>query len=210
MIIKRQIIMAFVFCGIIAGLVGFKFHGFQAKTLDLSQFHGTLLTQPREIKPFNLMGIDGRTFNNASLQGHWTLLFFGFTSCHSVCPLTMAELGQMYRLLHNQHVQSLPQVVMISLDSERDTAERLAQYVHTFNAEFYGARGNEHDVAQLAHELGVAYATIQTQNKNTQQSYDIEHTGTIIMVNPQGKVTAFFTTPHQAQALADDYLLLNA
>lgn len=176
------------------------------KQPDLQQFHGTWLAKPRPISAFSLTGMDGKAFDNRSLQGHWTMIFFGFTNCGYLCPTTMAELGKMYRLLEQQHVGPLMQVVMISVDPKRDTREKLAAYVTAFDPHFYGARGVGSEVKKMAQELGIAY--LKVSSPKDQQNYDIQHSGTVMLINPQGQLNGFFTTPHHADLLAKDYQLL--
>lgn len=177
------------------------------KNIDMSQFHGTYLQHPRPVNDFSLTGIDHQVFNNSSLQGHWTLVFFGFTHCAYLCPTTMAELAKMYRVLEEKKVQDLPQVVMISIDPERDGLDHLANYVHSFQPAFYGASGSEAALQAMTREMGVAYAKVNDQEKKA-QNYDIQHSGAIILFNPQGELNAFFTTPHHAAVMAKDYILL--
>jgi protein SCO1 len=176
------------------------------KKVDLSQFNGTLLDTPREVKEFDLIRSDKASFTNASLKGHWTMLFFGFTNCGSICPTTMAELGKMYRLLQKEGVKELPQVIMISVDPERDTLKHLDQYVKAFDPHFYGARGSEEAISSMTKEMGIAYTKVM-KNDDDSTNHDIEHTGTIMLFNPQGQLSAFFTTP-KAPLLAKDYQLL--
>ncbi|AHE67954.1 SCO family protein [Legionella oakridgensis] len=178
------------------------------KKIDESQFHGTLLNHPREVNSFALTGIDEQPFNNAKLQGQWTMMFFGFTNCGYLCPTTMAELGKMYRLLEEKGAKTLPKVVMISIDPQRDDLEKLAHYVHAFNSNFYGARGDKSTIKAMTREMGIAYAKVALKDNKDSENYDIEHTGTVLLFNPQGQLIAFFTVPHQADSLANDYLLL--
>lgn len=178
------------------------------RSRELSEFHGTILDTPRAVNAFKLMGIDNVPFNNASLQGHWTIVFFGFTNCGSICPTTMAELGKMYRLLEEKGEKKLPQVVMVSVDPSRDNLKKLEHYVKAFDPHFYGARGDEDSVEEMSNEIGIAYTKIVRQGNEDSSNYDIEHTGTIILFNPKGELSAFFTMPHQAPLLAKDYLLL--
>lgn len=199
--LKRYYI--FFFSAMVAGLAGF----FIAKNIFLDhraayECHGTCLKQPRDIHSFHFTGIDQKPFDNTSLYGHWTLLFFGFTHCSSMCPTTMAELNQVYQLMAKRNAQ-VPQVVMISIDPERDNLEQLARYVKAFNPNFYGARAAEERIHQLTQELGLAYFKT-TQKSHDEQNYDIEHTGAVMLINPQGKLTAFFTAPHQAKLIVDD------
>ena len=180
------------------------------KTVDVSQLHGTMLDEPRAVQAFSLTGIDHKPFNNASLNGSWTMVFFGFTHCGYMCPTTMAELGKMYRLLEEKGVKNLPKVVMISVDPARDHLNKLGHYVKAFDSHFYGARGREDAIKAMTHEMGIAYLKVAQKNTDDASHYDIEHTGSILLFNPQGKLVAFFTTPHQAALLAKDYMLLIA
>ncbi|CEK11438.1 SCO family protein [Legionella hackeliae] len=178
------------------------------KKIDPEQFNGTFLETPREINQFALTGIDNQPFNNQSLKGQWTMVFFGFTNCGYLCPTTMSELAKMYRTLEEEGIQPLPRVVMISIDPERDNLEKLDHYVKAFNPHFYGARGTDEIVKQMTHEMGVAYAKIAIPNSNDPNNYDVQHSGAVMLFNPQGELNAFFTTPHQANLLAKDYQLL--
>lgn len=178
------------------------------KKIDVSNFHGTYLEKPRTVKSFSLRGIDQHVFANSTLSNRWTMIFFGFTNCGYLCPTTMAELGKMYRILEGEGVKNLPQVVMISIDPERDDQEKLSQYVTSFHPAFYGARGDETSIAQMTQEMGIAYAKVMTNEENDGKYYDIQHSGAVMLFNPKGELNAFFTTPHHADLLAKDYRLL--
>jgi protein SCO1 len=178
-----------------------------SKSVDMTSFNGTWLSQARDVSAFDLMGTAGK-FNNAQLKDHWTMMFFGFTTCPSICPTTMVELSQMMSLLEHQHVKPLPQVVMVSLDPEHDTVEKLQHYVTAFHPQFLGASGvNEQGVKLFAKELGVAYSKTVTIDSKGRPHDNIEHTGTVMLFNPEGKLAAFFTMPHHARMLAKDYQL---
>lgn len=194
--------LAGLFSGIFVGQhVHFK------KKIDVSTFHGTYLENPRPVNRFSLTGIDAKSFDNKSLKGQWTIMFFGFTNCGYVCPTTMAELTKMYHLLEDKGIKNLPRVVMISIDPERDNQEKLGSYVTSFHPDFYGARGDEESIKLMTREMGIAYAKVIEQG-NDSKNYDIQHSGALMLFNPQGELNAFFTTPHHADLLAKDYLLL--
>lgn len=178
------------------------------KKIDIAQFHGTYLEHPRAINEFALTGMDEKPFNNMSLNGKWTVVFFGFTGCGYLCPTTMAELGKMYRILQEKHTKDLPHVVMISIDPQRDSFDKLSHYVTSFNPAFYGAGGTEKQIEAMTREMGVAYAKVANANSPDPQNYDIQHSGALMLFNPQGQLNAFFTTPHHAELLARDYILL--
>lgn len=195
--------LAGLFSGIFVGQ-----HMHFKKKIDVTKFHGTYLDNPRTVNQFSLNGIDDKSFDNSSLQGQWTVIFFGFTNCGYLCPTTMAELGKMYRLLEIQGVKDLPHVVMISIDPERDDQEKLKNYVTSFHPAFYGALGEETSIKAMTREMGIAYAKVLDKDSKDANNYDVQHSGALMLFNPQGELNAFFTTPHHADLLAKDYILL--
>lgn len=201
---NRRITTTVIALVAIAALFAGIFVAQHVKSAEPVQIHGTLLNQPRDVQSFALTGMDQQKFDNASLKGKWTMVFFGFTNCGSICPTTMAELAKMYTILQENHVKEMPRVVMISIDPNRDSLEKLKTYVAAFNPNFYGARGSEESIQSMTHELGVAYARIALKGEDPEK-YEMEHTGTVMLFNPEGHLTAFFTMPHQASFLAEDY-----
>ncbi len=205
---KLSIVLMIALLALIVGcFVSFKI--FKSDKHDLSQYHGTVLAKPREVSHFSLKGIDNKAFDNSLLKGKWTMMFFGFTNCGYVCPTTMAELGKFYQILEKKHAKPLPQVVMITVDPKRDTLNKLGKYVKAFHPNFYGAKGDKMATQSLTRELGVAYAKVALPGGDP-ENYDIEHTGTVLLFNPQGLLAAFFTAPQNAENLAEDYILLTS
>lgn len=175
-----------------------------AKKPDLTEFHGTYLQTQRPINEFSLVGIDNKPYTNESLKGHWTLFFFGFTNCGYVCPTTMAELSKVFNQLKEQGVGNLPQVVMISIDPQRDSLDKLGQYVRAFNPDFFGARGEEAQIKAMTTEMGVAYYKVMNEKGQDPTHYDMQHSGAVMLLNPQGNLQAFFTSPHTADSMVED------
>ena len=186
--VKKYTYLFIAIC-LIGVLSGFLFF-YGNKRVDPDQFHGTLLTTPREIQAFSLTGIDGKTFDQNSLKGHWSILFFGFTRCGSMCPTAMGELAKMYRHLVDARIEPKPLVVMITIDPKRDTLDKLKQYVHVFHPDFFGARAPSSALKTLTKELGIAYTTV-TRTSSLERSYeDIEHTGAFLFFNPRGQLVS--------------------
>lgn len=100
----------------------------------------TILPTPRTISPFHLTDMHNHSFTNQSLLGHWTLMFFGFTNCGYICPTTMGALKQVYNTLQTNK-QPLPQIMFISIDPERDTPQKIQQYVTSFDPNFLDDTG---------------------------------------------------------------------
>ena len=207
---KRVTLTVCILLGLIILFASIYFfqHKSHENEIDLSEFHGTLLKNPREMAPFSFTATDNKPFDTTWLQGKWTLVFFGFTQCGYLCPTTLAQLSNMHHLLITDGTVPLPAVVMISLDPERDTLSGLKAYVQGFNSNFYAARGDEESVKRMANELGIAYDKVQIDGDNNPHHYDIQHSGALMLFNPKGQLNAFFTTPLQAAWLAKDYNLL--
>lgn len=205
--VLNTVVFLFAVAGLLTGIFVWQ-HLYAKKKIDVNQFHGTYLENPRAVNQFVLEGIDHQIYDNSRLKGQWTLMFFGFTNCGYLCPTTMAELAKMYRILEKNGVKQLPQVVMISIDPDRDTLNKLKHYVQSFHTHFYGARGEESLIKQIAYEMGIAFAKVVNKETHDPQNYEVEHSGAVILFNPQGELNAFFTTPHRADLLVKDYLLL--
>jgi len=166
-------------------------------------WYGTWLDVPRPVTAFSLMGTNDKPFDNQSLKGHWTFLFFGFTSCPSLCPTTMGKFSRLYALLESKKMKTMPEIVLISLDPARDSLDKLKHYVEAFNPHFLGARGeSEEAVKPLTTQMGVAYLRVVSKGMDA-QNYTIDHTGTVMLINPEGELAAFFTTPEPAEMAAD-------
>lgn len=187
-----------------AGIFVFQ-HSHFKEEIDPNTFHGTYLKQSRPISDFHLTGTDGQVFDNDHLKGQWTMVFFGFTNCGYVCPTTMAELGKTYRLIKEKNIKPAPKVVMVSIDPDRDSLEKLNSYVHSFDVNFYGARGSQDKIKRMTKEMGVVYTKVLPKNNQPAENYDIQHSGAIIVFNPKGELNAFFTAPHHAEDIAEDY-----
>ena len=118
----------------------------------------TLLVPPRPLPPLALVDQDNQPFGADRLRGGWSFVFFGFTSCPDVCPVTMTALAQTAKQLASLPEKLRPQVVLISVDPERDTPERLAGYVKAFDPTFVGATGTKPAIDELAQRMGVLVA----------------------------------------------------
>jgi len=178
--------------------------GASSSVIPAYEYVGTVLKTPRPISKFQLTGTDGKSFNNESLKGHWTMVFFGFTNCAMMCPTAMRELSITYQLLQSDKVKPLPQILMVSVDPKRDSLKRMREYVTGFNKSFIGAIGPDEKVRKLSYEMGIAYEKVINKNNKT-KNYDIQHSGAIIVLDPKGEIKAFFNWPHKPSEMAQDY-----
>ena len=96
--------------------------------------------------------------STATFKGKWHMLLFGYTFCPDVCPVELSTLHHMMDDLRQRlPAEQLPQIVFVSVDPERDTADRLAQYVKHFDADFIGMTGKNTDLTQLGMPFGIAW-----------------------------------------------------
>jgi protein SCO1/2 len=163
----------------------------------------TVLPKPVEIAPFLLTDHRGQAFTEETLKGRWTLLFFGYTSCPDVCPATLAVITQASRLLGDPSSRMHPRVVFVSVDPERDTPQRLAEYVAYFSPDFIGATGSEAQLQALTRPLGIAY--LRSSVGAPGGGYLVDHSATILLLDPQGRLRALTSPPHDAAAIARDF-----
>jgi protein SCO1/2 len=169
------------------------------------QINGAIvLDKPRIFSDFELEDHRGEVFNLDRMKGIWTIVFFGFTHCPDICPTTLAMLNETYSKLKASEKELL-QVVMISLDPERDTVEKLAEYVPYFNPEFTGVTGNKHLIRRLTAELNVAYNQVPLSGDD----YTVDHSTQLILVNPMGHYHGFFKAPHTEITMRSTWRSIN-
>lgn len=202
--VSNKRFLTFIIFAILALVLGFGVNRYHSvKTQITPPIAATNIDQPQLIPEFHLMNGLGKPFTNHNLKGHFSILFFGFTHCQSTCPLTMAMLTQIYSGLKIEKLP-LPQVIFITLDPKRDTPKAVNAYVKAFNPNFIGLTGPIAGIQQLSKQLGVVYIQAQ-QSKDPENNYQIDHSGTLYLVNPQGKLVAIFSPPHDAASIKQDY-----
>lgn len=154
---------------------------------------------PRRFAGFELVDQDGYPFTQAQLDGKWTLIFFGYTFCPDICPITMATIKQFEDLLVGTEAEGQTQVVMVSVDPQRDTPEKLKQYVEYFDDDYIGATGEFINVFSLARQLNIAFGY---QPVGDDGNYLVNHSGEIVLINPNGHFHGMFKIPHDPEKMA--------
>ncbi|EKD71341.1 MAG: Electron transport protein SCO1/SenC [uncultured bacterium] len=157
----------------------------QATAPTLSSDNVLIFPEPRDIKPFQLVTENNAIFTEKNFRDHWTLVFFGFTHCSNVCPTTFDMLKRAY--VNLQPTYPNLQVVLVSLDPERDSADALAKYTKSFHPDFVGVTGKYAELRKLQGEFGI-YSAKESTGKN----YQLQHTSSIILVNPRGQWSGLF------------------
>lgn len=201
---QRQLL--WIGIGLLAFLFGLWFyHNAKAAILKREILQSaTLLDQPRQITPFFLTNHKGNPFTLQSLKGHWNLVFFGFTNCPDLCPTTLSTLNHAYQKMAALNPKKMPQVLFISVDPEKDHLEKITNYLASFNPQFIGATGDLKQLDRLTEELGILYAKTFKPDATSAEDYSIDHSGAILIINPQGQFSGVFNLPHDANKIAHD------
>jgi protein SCO1 len=176
----------------------------------------------KELPKFTLKQND-KIFDKRSLQGKWSFVFFGYARCPDVCPTELMFLNNVNNELRhlkekNKNIKvQMPQVFFISVDAQRDTAEMLSQFTSYFNKDFKGIGGEQKQADKIADFFNVIYERVYHKdgkqikldtNKpvpaDLKDSYLINHSADIYLVNPEGQYHAIFPLPHQLEDFTAD------
>ena len=171
------------------------------RTVVEDELAATRFPVAREIQPFELVDHNHAVFNNAALQQRWSFVFFGYTYCPDVCPTTLSVLNSIAQRL--QDVDEDIRFVMVTVDPQRDTPERLAEYVTYFNGDFLGVTGSDQELEQLTRQLGILYNRVESENGS--ENYLVDHTAAVFLFDPAGRYHAVFTPPLSAENIAGDF-----
>ncbi len=152
---------------------------------------------PRIIKDFDLLDHAGASFTLDNLKGKWSLIYFGFTHCPDICPTTLAKLAQLEKVLEPE-VAEQTQMILVSLDPARDTVEVLSDYMAYFSPEFVGVTGDFMTIMSLTRNVNVAFSKVVL---GKDEGYTIDHTGHLVLVNPNGHYHGIFKPPFELATL---------
>jgi protein SCO1/2 len=197
---RRRSIFTFsiVILAILAVVGGFYFSSYKAPGLDLPGVR--YFANPIDLDNFNLADQNSRPFNANRLNGHWTVMFFGYTHCPDVCPTTLSVMANVHKLL-SQH-KDLPKTefVFISVDPA-----------------FLGVTGQQVEIDKLTSQAGAFYDFEDPQTgarlaandlKSASTDYIVNHYAALIIVNPAGKMIAHIYSPHDPNKVVNALLKL--
>lgn len=166
-----------------------------------------VLPEPRVLADFSLVDQAGQPFSLERLHGKWSLLFFGFTHCPDICPGTLYDLVQVHQALDDAAGGLEPhQVAFVSVDPERDSPARMAEYVSFFDPDFLGVTGAPEQLSPLALRIGVAYR-IEPHEPGS-GNYSVDHSASVFLVDPQARVHGVFPSPHDPDLMVRDLLMV--
>jgi protein SCO1/2 len=141
----------------------------------------------------------GKARTLADFRGKAVVIFFGFTQCPDVCPTALSALAEAMRRLGPDAARV--QVLFVTIDPERDTADLLSRYVPAFHPSFLGLRGDAEATARVAKEFKVLYQKVPGQTPDT---YTMDHSAGLYLFDPQGRLRVFESHGQGAEAIAHD------
>jgi protein SCO1 len=166
----------------------------------------TIVNPPIPLAELSLVQHNGTAFDHTTLQGKWTLMFFGFTFCPDVCPTTLQLLALSLQKIEQSGIENA-QVVFVSVDPERDTPERLEEYLAHFDEKFIGVTGELTDIESFTQSIGVVFAHNSLDESGF---YAVDHTTVILMVNDKAELGGISSAPHKWEDIADDFMTVRA
>lgn len=170
---------------------------------DIPQF-ATILPQPVPLSRFTLRDQHGGEFDNESLEDRWSLVFFGFTHCPDICPATLQQLAIARKRVLDAGATAFPDIVLISVDPERDTPEVLREYVGHFGAGVTGVAGSLDELRKLTSSLGIFFQKSGAGHDN----YSVDHSAVVIVINRKAELHALFSAPHSIDHFVADIPLI--
>jgi len=161
-------------------------------------FHGTVIQSPEAAYDFSLTSVNGDV-SISDFRGKIVLIYFGYTFCPDICPGTLANVAQALRDMGAQAEDV--QLIMVSLDPERDTPEKLAEYMGHFHPSFIGVTGSKEKLDEVAALYGIFYQKAEGSNAT---GYLIDHTATLMVLDREGYLKLVFPFGVTAEEIADD------
>jgi protein SCO1/2 len=150
------------------------------------RFNNVDITGANYARDFRLTDFNGRPRTLADFRGKVVVIFFGYTQGPDVCPTTMTDMAEVKRRLGPDGDKV--QVIFVTLDPDRDTAEVLSQYVPGFDPSFLGLRGSREETAAIAKDFKVFYQKVPGK---TETSYTMDHTAGSYVFDSKGQVRLF-------------------
>lgn len=152
---------------------------------------------------FNLTADNGKPMTAADFRGKYVLMYFGYTHCPDVCPLTLVHLHLVMGKLGADADKT--RILFVSVDPARDTPTVLHQYVNAFDPHITGLTGTPQQIAALAKRYRAAF---NLGAKKPDGSYDVSHSSAIYIFDKQGHVRLLGTSADSVDAIAHDLKLL--
>lgn len=179
----------------------------RALWLGLLLCWGTTASAATNLEVFDTLGGDfqlestlGKKVGPQDFRGKVLLLFFGYTSCPDICPVSLTTVREALKELSAKEAQQV-QPLFVSVDPERDTLEGMKQFLSYFHPSFVGLTGSHEELKPIVKKYGGAY--MKDTRSDTAAGYLVAHSGYIYLMDQQGRIRALFRTTTSADEMAE-------
>lgn len=174
---------------------GNKYSSYYIETKNLH-----LLQTPQALSPFQLTDQQNQSFSNGQLEGHWSLIFFGYSQSDGAAGEMLTLATRVFnRLADMPDLQKQMQIIFITVDPQHDTPEVLAPFVGHYSNDFIALTGEDTEIRNLANQVGAVY-----QRRESQQGDKIDHSTNMVLINPKAKIEGLFKGRVSAAEMAED------
>ena len=182
------------FMSLIMALFLSRFYTPRELTLDEYKTLGAyFIDPPRQLAEFKLIDDSSEVFLPEEFTGKWNILFFGFTYCPDICPLTMKQMSDVKESL-GEYSDNL-RVFLVSVDPDRDKPENLRQYLDNFDKNFKGLTGEIDQIYKFSTQVNAPFFPVVN---SPELNYTVDHSGSLVLISPEAKYAGFFRAPHDA------------
>ncbi len=190
---RRTLLVVLAALGVLAVIVA------AVSLLRPYRFHGLVLEGDKPATDFELTAHTGQRVRLSDFRGKIVVLYFGYTFCPDVCPTSLSTLARAMKRLGPKADQV--QVLMVTVDPERDTPAQLATYMSYFDPRFIGLTGTPDEIAAAATPFGIYY---QRHAGSSASSYLVDHTATLTVLDTAGRLRLVLPFEISAEDVAAD------
>ena len=201
----------------VIAIAGFLYSGGQQDIEGLKKSVAPTASLYPEAKSFseklNFVNDQSESLNLSEVsKGKWILIYFGYASCPDVCPIDLSKINLSFEMMENKDKL---QVVFVSVDPARDIGV-LDQFAGAFNSSFLGLTAHNHELETISKSLGVYHQVVESrklaqsdhsshedQEAGSHEHYNVDHTTSFLLFNPDLKLTALLTSPHEPKPMAE-------
>ena len=201
----------------VIAIAGFLYSGGQQDIEGLKKSVAPSASLYPEAKSFseklNFVNDQSESLNLSEIsKGKWVLIYFGYASCPDVCPIDLSKINLSFEMMENKDKL---QVVFVSVDPARDIG-MLDQFASAFNSSFLGLTAHNEELETISKSLGVYHQVVESrklaqsdhsshedQEGHSHEHYNVDHTTSFLLFNPDLKLTALLTSPHEPKPMAD-------
>lgn len=206
MVKMQKSTLAIVLMGVVSIIIGVLAQQSERKPKQLPELKSTIiLPSPKTLSDIQFTTHENKPFTRENLLGVWTILFPGFTNCPDICPTTMQTLKTVKQAMVKANSWGNYRIVMMTVDPKRDTIDKLSKYVPYFDPDFTGITADEKTTTSFAKQIGVLFFP---RDENGAEDYEVDHSASIILINPEGQWAGAISAPHNHDEIITDLTAL--